>query len=346
VLNKQWNDKIFNVAEPGFEELTLEIFRFQYHHNMLYKAYADMLGADPRKIAHPDEIPFLPIHFFKTHAVKTTEFEPQAVFESSGTTQTGNSHHLLKQVELYRQSFIKGFEFFYGPVQDWCIIGLLPSYLERKNSSLVFMVDELIKQSHHPQSGFFLNEFKNLYRVLNELEEKKQKTLLAGVTFALLDFAEKYSLSLHHTTIIETGGMKGRREEMIREELHEILQRKFGVDVIHSEYGMTELLSQAYSKGNGIFHCPPWMKMLIRNEEDPLQVWSQGSIAGSQDRDTNSQHLFPARTGVINIIDLANIYSCSFIATDDAGKLHADGSFEVLGRVDNSDIRGCSLLMV
>jgi hypothetical protein len=336
-MKGQWNDKIFSSTEASFEELALEIFRFQYDHNMLYKAYADMLGVAPPNISRLNEIPFLPIHFFKTHPVKTTEFEPQATFESSGTTQTGNSHHLLKEIELYRQSFTKGFELFYGPVHDWCIIGLLPSYLERKNSSLVSMVHELITQSHRPQSGFYLNEFEDLYQVLKDLEEKKQKTLLVGVTFALLDLAEKYSLPLHHTTIMETGGMKGRREEMIRQELHEFLRTKFKVDVIHSEYGMTELLSQAYSPGNGIFHCPPWMKVLVRDEEDPLKVLSRESIAGSQST---------TRTGVINVIDLANIYSCSFIATDDAGKLHADGSFEVLGRIDNSDIRGCSLLMV
>jgi len=336
-MKGQWNDKIFSSTGTNFEELALEIFRFQYDHNMLYKAYADMLGLDPAKVTCLDKVPFLPIHFFKTHPVKTTEFEPQAVFESSGTTGTGNSHHLLKEIEFYRQSFTKGFELFYGPVQDWCIIGLLPSYLERKNSSLVFMVDELIRQSHQPQSGFYLDDFEELCRVLKELEEKKQKTLLVGVTFALLDLAEKYALPLHHTTIMETGGMKGRREEMIRRELHEFLRMKFKVDVIHSEYGMTELLSQAYSPGDGIFHCPPWMKVLVRDEEDPLQVLSPESIVVGQSL---------TRTGVINIVDLANIYSCSFIATDDAGKLYADGSFEVLGRIDNSDIRGCSLLMV
>jgi hypothetical protein len=330
VLNKQWNHKIFNVTEAGFNELALEIFCFQYQHNSLYKDYADMLGRSPQNVHCSEEIPFLPIRFFKTHEVKTTDFVPQVVFESSGTTQTVNSRHLVNDTDLYRQSFLKCFEIFYGPVKDWCIIGLLPSYLERKNSSLVFMVNELIHLSHHPQSGFYLDEFKKLHTTLCKLEEQKQKTLLIGVSFALLDFAESYSLPLRYTTVMETGGMKGRRHEMVRQELHEVLKNKLGTNIIHSEYGMTELLSQAYSKGQGIFYSPPWMKVLLRDEEDPLLVKS--AATGS--------------TGVINIIDLANIYSCSFIATDDAGKLNEDGSFEVLGRIDNSDIRGCSLMVV
>jgi hypothetical protein len=239
----------------------------------------------------------------------------------------------VKDIDIYKESFTKSFELFYGPVTNWCVIGLLPSYLERKNSSLIYMVDELIKKSSHPQSGFYLHEHEKLYPVLQSLENAKQKTILFGVTFALLDFAEKYPLPLQHTIIMETGGMKGRREEMIRREVHDILQKSFHAPVIHSEYGMTELLSQAYSKGNGIFHCPPWMKVLVRDDEDPLTIRelslspSPGPVAGA-----------------INVIDLANIYSCSFIATDDAGKLYQDGSFEVLGRIDNSDLRGCSLM--
>ena len=341
----QWNAKIFNVTGTGFDELALEIFRFQYGHNLLYKAYADMLGAAPQHVNNVCQIPFLPVGFFKTHAVKTTEFEPRAVFESSGTTQNIHSHHLLKDTDLYRQSFIKGFELLYGPVNDWCIIGLLPSYLERKNSSLVFMVDELTKRSRHPQSGFYLDEFKELQLILMQLEEKKQKTLLIGVTFALLDFADRYPLPLNSTVIMETGGMKGRGEEMIRQELHEWLKTKFRTDVIHSEYGMTELLSQAYSRGNGIFRCPPWMRILVRDEEDPLRVQSS-EFGVFPTPDSRLPTPDSPLTGAINIIDLANIYSCSFIATDDAGRLHADGSFEVLGRIDNSDIRGCSLMMV
>jgi len=338
----RWADKIFNVNATGFDALALEIFEFQYENNPLYKAYADMLERRPGKVRAISEIPFLPISFFKTHQVKTTQFKPQAVFESSGTTGSVNSHHLIKDIEIYRQSFLKGFELFYGAVTDWCIIGLLPSYLERKNSSLVFMVDELIRRSQQPQSGFYLNELEKLHSSLKVLEESKQKTLLVGVTFALVDFAEQFSLPLKHTTIMETGGMKGRREEMIRHELHELLRMKFHTDAIHSEYGMTELLSQAYSKGEGIFNCPPWMRVLVRDEEDPLE------IKGYELRIKNSALSadLTSLTGVINIIDLANIYSCSFLATDDAGKLYVDGSFEVLGRIDNSDIRGCSLMVV
>jgi hypothetical protein len=280
-----------------------------------------------------EQIPFLPIQFFKSQVIKTTNFEPEVIFESSGTSGSINSKHFIKDVSLYVKSFSKCFELFYGPTKEWCILGLLPSYLERKNSSLVYMVDKLIAQSEYLQSGFFLNEHEKLFSVLNELEKRRQKTLLVGVTFALLDFAEHYSLPLHHTTIMETGGMKGRREELVRDQVHAILKKSFQLASIHSEYGMTELLSQAYSKEKGIFHCPPWMKVMVRDEEDPLRVYSHESIVGSQ-------------TGALNIIDLANIYSCSFIATDDFGKIHADGSFEVLGRIDNSDLRGCSLLTV
>ena len=347
-MTREWADKIFNVEPTGFNALALEIFKFQYENNFLYKAYADMLGANLENVKSISSIPFLPISFFKTHQVKTTEFEPEAVFESSGTTGSVNSHHLLKRIELYRQSFLKSFEIFYGDLTGWCIIGLLPSYLERKNSSLVFMVEELIRKSGHPQSGFYLNEFEKLNAVLVDLEKRKQKTLLIGVSFALLDFAEQFPLNLQHTIVMETGGMKGRREELVKQELHEILKSKFQTKVIHSEYGMTELLSQAYSNGNGIFRCPPWMQIFVRDEEDPGKVDSQESIADSRTKpsNNNSKFLIPnSIRGIINVIDLANIYSCSFIATDDAGKLYEEGSFEVLGRIDNSDIRGCSLMV-
>jgi hypothetical protein len=268
----------------------------------------------------------LPIQFFKTRDIKTTEFEPQAVFESSGTTQTVNSRHYVKDINIYRRSFSMAWEQFYGPVQEWCVIGLLPAYLERQHSSLVVMVDEMIKQSAHPQSGFYLYEHEKLAQVLQQLEKKGQKTLLIGVTFGLLDFAEKYPMPLQHTIVMETGGMKGRRKEMTREEVHQLLKTAFQTNAIHSEYGMTELLSQAYSKQDGVFKCPPWMKVLVRQEDDPLDVRVSGS-------------------GIINIIDLANLYSCSFIATDDVGTIMTDGSFEVMGRIDNSDIRGCNLLI-
>ena len=326
-MPEQWNHKILGVNEEGFEAVALEIFNFQAAENPVYKAYLQALGVEAGSVNTIDKIPFLPIRFFKSHAIRTTVFEPAVVFESSGTTGSINSRHLVKDLALYEESFTKGFELFYGSIKDYCIIGLLPSYLERNNSSLVLMVDKFIRLSEHPQSGFYLNEYEQLFAVISELETRKQKVLLVGVTFALLDFAEKHSLSLQNTIIMETGGMKGRREEMIRPAVHEILKKAFHTPAIHSEYGMTELLSQAYSKGEGIFNCPPWMKILLRDDEDPFFIKSEGS-------------------GAINVIDLANIYSCSFIATDDAGKLYADGSFEVLGRIDGSDLRGCSLMVV
>ena len=320
-------DKIFNVNDNTFSQLTIEIFHFQYQQNPLYKAFTDALHVNPDNVKNINQIPFLPISFFKTHTIKTTDFEPEAIFESSGTTQTINSRHLVKDISLYKKSFTIGFEKFYAEINDWCIIGLLPSYLERSNSSLIMMVDELIKKSDHVQSGFYLYEYGKLHDVLIQLEKQKQKTLLIGVTFALLDFAQQFEMKLAHTIIMETGGMKGRRKEMIRQELHEYLQQRLGITVIHSEYGMTELLSQAYSKGNGLFQPVPWMKILVRNEDDPFDVKTEGA-------------------GIINVIDLANIYSCPFIATDDVGKIFENGTFEISGRVDSSDIRGCSLLVV
>jgi phenylacetate-coenzyme A ligase PaaK-like adenylate-forming protein len=323
----EWNHKVFGVKEGNFETLALEVFNFQHENNPVYAAYVQALKINPQSVQSIEQIPFLPVSFFKSHAIKTTLFEPEAIFESSGTSGSVNSRHPVKDITLYKDSFIKGFELFYGPVNDWCIIALLPSYLERKNSSLVYMTEKLIHLSEHPQSGFYLDEYEKLFVVLNELEKHQQKTLLIGVTFALLDFTEKYSLPLRHTVVMETGGMKGRREEMVRPEVHDLLKKSFSLDHIHSEYGMTELLSQAYSKGDGVFNCPPWMKVLVRDDEDPFLVKQSGS-------------------GTINVIDLANIYSCSFIATDDVGKLNTDGSFEVLGRMDGSDLRGCSLMVV
>ena len=323
-------NNLLSVTPQNFEETALAVFNFQYLQNPVYNQFCKALHIEPAKINTLNKIPFLPIAFFKTHIVTTTQFEAAALFESSGTTQTINSKHLVKDIALYEQSFSAAFNLFYGDPKDWCIIALLPSYLERKNSSLVMMADKLIEQSGHAQSGFYLNELEKLHDTLLQLEKQQQKTLLIGVTFALLDFAEQYPIPLQHTTIMETGGMKGRREELTRQEVHEILCTSFKVNKIHSEYGMTELLSQAYSKGNGIFNCPPWMKILLREEDDPLSVQVPN----------NSKTL----SGAINVIDLANVYSCSFIATDDAGKLYADESFEVLGRLDNSDIRGCSLL--
>lgn len=341
----QWKDKVLTITGPEFEKLALELFLFQYQNNEVYQQYVKALRVDPDSIQSLSQIPFLPIRFFKSHTIKTTAFDSSIVFESSGTTGSINSRHFVKDIELYKESFTKGFELFYGPVKDWCIIGLLPSYLDRQNSSLVYMVNELIQKSGHANSGFYLNEFEQLFKLLTELEKRKQKTLLIGVTFGLLDFAESYSSRINpelfnHTIIMETGGMKGRRREMIRQEVHDNLKNAFHVPLIHSEYGMTELLSQAYSGGNGIFKCPPWMTVLVRDEEDPLTVRHPGEDTSSVRRDVRQM------SGAINIIDLANVYSCSFIATDDAGKVFPDGSFEVLGRMDNSDLRGCSLMML
>lgn len=353
----QWKDKIFTVTAQGFEGLALELFRFQYENNSVYHEYVNALRVNTETVHSIEKIPFLPIRFFKSHEIQTTSFAADTIFESSGTTGSVNSRHLVKDIGLYEKSFIDGFELFYGPAKEWCIIGLLPSYLERQHSSLIYMVNKLIALSGHANSGFYLNEFEKLFNVLKDLEKKKQKTLLIGVTFGLLDFAEAYSSPIQaglfdHTIIMETGGMKGRRREMIRQEVHGILKESFHVPGIHSEYGMTELLSQAYSDGDGIFQCPPWMKVLIRDDEDPLRVrhleedsGRVGHLGGESQRvgqPRGVRHI----SGAINIIDMANVYSCSFIATDDAGKIFSDGSFEVLGRMDNSDLRGCSLMVL
>jgi len=305
----------------------IQTFQYQNTYNSVYRSWNDILNTDIVSVSSLSKIPFLPISFFKTHKVVCGEFQPQLIFESSGTTQSVPSRHYVKESELYKRSFLKGFEQFYGDVKDLCVLGLLPSYLERKNSSLVFMVDELIRQSNNEHSNFYLYEFAKLQHVLKKLEAEQQKTLLIGVTFALLDFSQQFPFHLKNTIVMETGGMKGRRKEMTREEVHEILCNNFQIRQIHSEYGMTEILSQAYSKGKGKFFCPPWMRVLVRDEEDPLLVKEFGR-------------------GVLNVIDLANFYSCSFIATDDVGTVHEDGSFEVHGRIDNSDIRGCSLMVI
>lgn len=324
-MNESLADRIFTTSEP--EALALELFRYQYGASDLYRAYVNALRINPAGVRSMLQIPFLPIQFFKTHRVTAGDFEPAVVFESSGTTQSLNSRHLVKDTAIYTRSFTEAFRQFYGPVEDYVVLGLLPSYLERQHSSLVYMVQEMIRQSGRPESGFYLYEHARLADTLRLLEARGQPVLLIGVTFALLDFAEQYQLDLRHTVVMETGGMKGRREEWTREELHGFLQQKLGVPAIHAEYGMTELLSQAYSKGNGIFRCPPWMKVLVRDENDPFQLSARNAA------------------GVINVIDMANIHSCAFIATEDIGRLHADGSFEVLGRLDNSALRGCSLMV-
>lgn len=330
VKNIELQGKILEVTNDNFVSVALEIFRFQYEFNPVYRRYCDTLKIDIAQISLLQQIPFLPISLFKTHQVVTTNFDEAVIFESSGTTQTTNSKHYVKDLELYEKSFTSTFRLFYGDPGEWCILALLPSYLERNNSSLVMMADHLIQQSKHPQSGFYLADHESLHHTLQVLEKQGQKTLLIGVTFALLDFAEQFPMPLYYTTIMETGGMKGRRDEMTRQQVHEILCNSFQLKQIHSEYGMTELLSQAYSTGDGLFMTPPWMKILLREEDDPFAIHLNSELE--------------TVTGIINVIDLANIYSCSFIATDDAGKLYPGASFEVLGRVDNSDIRGCSLL--
>ena len=321
-------DRIFGISsDEQFRELALEVFRFQATENPVYKAYLDHLGILPGSVKILDEIPFLPVEFFKKHRVVTGGKDHELIFESSGTTGDSTSKHYVCDLELYRRSFTSTFKLFYGDPSGYCILALLPSYLERQSSSLVFMANELIALSGHSGSGFYLDDFTGLIRKLEIMENEQQPTLLLGVSFALLDLAEYFPLEMKNTIIMETGGMKGRREELTRKELHERLCLGFKLGSIHSEYGMTELFSQAYAKKDGIFHAPPWMRVLIRDPYDPLSIMSRESSGG------------------INIIDLSNLHSCSFIATQDIGKITPKGGFEVLGRVDNSDIRGCNLML-
>ena len=320
--------QIFSIRnEEQFNETALQIFRHQAKNCLVYREFISHLKVSPQDIKYVKDIPFLPISFFKTHQVTSNSGDAEIIFSSSGTTGMVQSKHYVTDVSVYEDSFNKAFEQFYGAPKDTCILALLPSYLERDGSSLIYMVDALLKQSEHPQSGYFLHNHEDLYRKLTERQTSGEKTILIGVTYALLDFLEQHPINFPDLIVMETGGMKGKRKEMVREELHEILTTGFGVEMIHSEYGMTELLSQAYSAGNGIFDCPGWMKIMLRDTNDPL------TILDSQ------------QTGGINVIDLANINSCSFIATQDLGRLLPNGSFEVLGRFDNADIRGCNLLV-
>ena len=327
---------IFTISsQKQFEKIALKVFRFQYENNLVYKEFCQFLKTDPHKVKSLQQIPFLPIQFFKSHAVVSNSNPIQETFTSSGTTGMITSKHLVTEVSLYEESYRRGFAEFYGNIEDYVVLALLPSYLEREGSSLIYMVKDLIELSNRPESGFYLNNHDELIAQLITLDKAGQNVILIGVTFALLDLIE-YSKSISFplsglggsTIIMETGGMKGRRKEMIREELHEQLCQGFGVSAIHSEYGMTELLSQAYSLGDGVFECPSWMQILIRDTEDALTYIDNG------------------KTGGINVIDLANINSCSFIATQDLGKKNPNNSFEVLGRFDNSDIRGCNLMVL
>lgn len=320
--------EIFTTNNDFFEESVYEVFRFQAKHCAVYAQYLNFLNVNPAQVRQLNQIPFLPIRFFKTHDVLAEGMQVQHTFLSSSTTGTGQSRHLAADLSVYEHSFNKGFELFYGNPSDYYILALLPGYLERTGSSLVYMADKLIQQSGHTNSGFYLNDFEKLAAVIAQNEAVGQKTLLLGVSFALLDFAAQYPMKFAHTLIMETGGMKGRRKEITRRELHNELQTAFGVDAIHSEYGMTELFSQAYSKDEGRFFCPPWMRVLIRDADDPFSYAATG------------------KTGGLNVIDLANLYSCSFIETEDLGRQYTDGSFEVLGRLDFSEVRGCNTMVV
>jgi phenylacetate-coenzyme A ligase PaaK-like adenylate-forming protein len=320
---------IFNLnSDEAFDALAVEVFKFQFENNAVYRSFCDLLYKHPSDVKTIEEIPFLPIQFFKSHRVLSSKDKVSLIFSSSGTTGAQASKHYITDLSYYKESFLKGFEHFYGAVSDYAVLALLPSYLERKGSSLIYMANDFIMRSGCPESGFYLDDLDGLAKTLLHLESKEQKTLLIGVSFALLDLIEKHQFKLKHTIVMETGGMKGRRKELIRKDLHEQLKNGFGLSQIHSEYGMTELLSQAYSMDNIGFQTPPWMKILIRDTEDALSILNRN------------------RTGGINVIDLANVNSCSFIATQDLGKLNEFEGFEVLGRFDNSEVRGCNLMVV
>lgn len=319
-------ERIFNLKDPDqFSGLALEVFRYQYEEVSAYREFCELIDRSPSNVRMLEEIPFLPIELFKTRSIRI-EQQPEIVFCSSGTTGAVPSRHEVVDLTLYQRSFLSGFQRVYGPPEDWVILALLPSYLEREGSSLIYMTDELIRRTGHPDSGFYLYDHASLLEVLDRLESKQQKTILIGVSYALLDLIETRNSRLSHTRIMETGGMKGRRKEWIKSTLHQVLKEGFGVDQIHSEYGMTELLSQAYSTGEGLYNCPPWMQVRTRDPEDPFAYVTN-------------------KSGGINVIDLANLDSCAFIATQDLGKCHPDGSFEILGRFDSSDLRGCNLML-
>jgi phenylacetate-coenzyme A ligase PaaK-like adenylate-forming protein len=328
-LQKYMQNNVFNIKnKEDFKQMAFSVFRHQFENNKVYRSFCDLLYIHPSDIHSLEQIPFLPIQFFKNKKIISSLEEVQEVFTSSGTTGSITSKHYVTDIEFYKESYLKGFAHFYGNIEDYAVLALLPNYLERKGSSLVYMVADLIKRSKNKKSGFYLNNIDELAKKLIHLDKKGQKIVLIGVSFALLDLIEKHKFQLKNTIVMETGGMKGRRKELVRDELHQILQNGFGVDAIHSEYGMTELLSQGYSKGNGIFGTPSWMRILTRDTEDALTILPTGKAGG------------------INVIDLANYNSCSFLATQDLGKVHQNGTFEIIGRFDNSDIRGCNLMVL
>ncbi len=315
------------LGKEALKLATLKTFLRQARENIVYKEYLNQLNINSKDISAIEDIPFMPIEFFKHHRVVTGQGLETRIFESSGTTGSQPSKHFILDDRIYEESLVQGFQKFFGDPSEWCFLALLPSYLERPNSSLIFMMNHLISLSSHPLSGFYLNNLDELAAKLTLLEESGQKTMLIGVTFALLDLAEQHPMPLKNTIIVETGGMKGRRHEITRDELHALLKSAFQIESVCSEYGMTELLSQAWSTGNGIYHSPPWMKILIRDPYDPFRRMPDG------------------KSGGIDVIDLANQFSCSFIQTQDLGLKHRDDSFEVLGRFDNSELRGCNLLL-
>ncbi len=315
------------VTEQNFNDYALELFHWQYEHVAVYREYVNIQNIKLNQVHSPESIPYLPIQFFKTQKVIAASNNAEVTFTSSGTSGT-LSKHFIADLSVYEQAFSRAFNLFYGKPEDYCIIALLPSYLERKGSSLIYMMQNLIERSQHPLSGFFLNQYNKIQEILQQNEKANQKTLLIGVSFALVDMAEQWNGgSLHHTIVMETGGMKGRRKELLREEMHQILKSKFGIQHVHSEYGMTELLSQAYSSHDGLFSTPPWLRILVRDVYDPMEIHTRN------------------KQGALNVIDLANQYSCAFLATDDLGYVNDDGTFTVNGRVDSSEIRGCNLMI-
>lgn len=341
-------------SQAEFEKLALKVFAFQYQYNAFYRQYCLLIGRPISTVSKLTDIPFLPIQFFKNQIIKTGDWAAETVFSSSGTTGTTTSQHFTRDVDFYKQTARQGFEQFYGKIDNYCILGLLPSYLERSGSSLIAMVDDFIKLSKHPKSGFFLDNHAELAQILRGCQREKTPTLLIGVSFGLLDFVENFTINFPELVVMETGGMKGRRREMIRSELHDILSKGFGVQKIHSEYGMTELFSQGYSKGNGIFEPTSTLSVLSREINDPLSISDWGfrisglSSAEIQNPKSKIEIVLPKKDklGILNIVDLGNLDTCSFIATDDLGRVFSNGSFEVLGRLDNSDMRGCNLLVV
>lgn len=318
-----------NIASAAeFSERALEVFRFQYQNNSIYRHWSQLLNVSPQAVDCIEKIPFLPIEFFKLQQVVSSAIHPGTIiFTSSSTTSQTPSRHYVNSPALYEQSFMQAFKLFYGEPSDYCVLALLPNYLQRTGSSLVYMCNRLIHESGHPASGFFLDNIAQLSQVIKRLKQEGQKTLLIGVSYALMDLCDLGIELNEDFSVMETGGMKGTRKELLKPELHEYLQNGFKISTIHSEYGMTELLSQAYSKAGGVFHCPPWMNVMVRELNDPLSLRKD------------------FKTGGLNVIDLANLHSCSFIATKDLGRLNPDGGFEIMGRYNNSDVRGCNLMM-